>query len=195
MMRLFRHVTRDTLRRMIYKVKIQRKRKRRTGGCDQTENESQSVQIVGSFSSSKNVIAFTIGSCHHEDVNLRRQFKYPVLYRQSDVWDDLDRMYVHELELKWLDSGTLRLLGGKSDESTCPKQKSGRKRLRESFFGLKWIRRAEHDSRTFLFHSFTPSDVHGTLHVCIPSTIFVGDLFVPKIKSLLGDALDVFDLH
>ena len=62
----------------------------------------------------------------------------------------------------------------------------------ENYFGLKWRRFPEQDQHTINFHTSDPREVHGTLSICVPSTVFFGALFVPDIAKNCNQNTDLF---
>ena len=196
LLRLFRHLTLGTLRNMVYKEKgPRRQRGSKSARHSQTVEGPDLVQLIGEFVSQRGVFAFTIGSCFYPKANLSPRFLYPVLFRESDEWNNLDRMFVHELDIKLLDIASLTALQEQREEDNIQSRKGSRKRIRETFLGLKWVRDSKHDFRALRFHSFNADDIQGTLHLCVPSVVFVGRSYAPQIKALVSTASGIFDLR
>ena len=190
LLRLFRHLTVDGIRKIIYKEKKKRRRGKSSG--------SELLQVVGDVVCQENAFLFTIGSRYYSDIPMSSHFKFPVLYRETMEWDELDRMFVHDLQFQWMKGPSVRSFKEEEDGIDALLQKPGRKRIRESFMGLKWIRSAEQDAKkkkTMRFHSFNANDVHGVLHFCVPSFVFVDSLYIPQIKALISKSTEAFDLH
>ena len=196
LLRLFRHLTLDTIRNIIYKEKTRRRRKVSSSvrrGPEQ--NGPELVQLVGDFVSQSGIFAFTIGSRFYPEAKMPRRFLYPVLFRESDEWNNLDRMFVHDLDVKLLDEPSLSALQEHRREDSPPARKRGRKRVYDSFMGLKWVRDAAHNGRSMRFHSFNADEIQGELHFCVPTFVFLGQSYAPKIRSLVNAATGIFDLR
>ena len=201
---LFKHLTSDTLRQFIMKEKKNRKRRRVLDSeCDDVSGVNL-VRLLGDFVSDQRIIsenvpvAFTVGSVYQHCLNMDEHFKYPVLYRECAKWNDLERMYEFPLQLQWMAPGSLHNIQQTTKDVVLCQEKPlrrGRRRVSESFLGLKWIRSIDQSMRTTSFHSIDASDIQGTLHFCIPAIIFVGGLLVPDIKRLLETTPRVFDLR
>ena len=199
LLRVFRHLTRSNLRELTIKRKIRRRRKRKVESTGRTGTDLQMIQVLGDYISEFNVFSFVIGGCFLDQVQLPPTYRYPVLFRESLEWNDLDRLYEDDMELRMMERCNVERMyndEGAGVPQRLPKKsaikKGGRKRIRESFFGFKWIRGAEQDSRTVSFHSFNACDVHGELHFCVPSTVFIGDIYAKDINRLLDRNMDIF---
>ena len=193
---VFRHLTTSAVLKLVMKTK--KRRNRRARGVKQLAKTGESglLQVIGDFVCQRGGLAFTIGSTFHPSIAMKSGFQYPVLYRHTNDWDNRDRRFVHDISLQWMSEDLLRPLKDAADEEEerqDPVPRAGRKRLTETFMGFKWIRAEKQDTRRQPFHAFNASDVNGTLHFCVPSTVFVGSLYVSEITRLCEDALKTFN--
>ena len=192
---VFRHLTTDAVLKLVLKTK--KRRRRRTRGITQLARggDAELLQVIGDFVCKEGGIAFTIGSNFNRNVTMTPGFQFPVLYRHTNDWDNRDRKFVLDITLQWMSEDLLRPLKDATEEMeriNVPEPRAG-KRVKETFMGFKWIRSSEYDSKSQRFHSFNSNDVHGTLLFCVPSTVFVGSLYVSEITQLCKVSLQGFN--
>ena len=197
---VFRHITANNTLNLLIKHKTFRKRRKM--GNEQsaprpgTRRGIDLIQVIGDFALRKDTFAFTIASSFNPSVSTRPGFQYPVLFRESYQWDNRDRKYVHDLSLKLMKRDELKTLIEQESETTNGNVAESYPRgAKETFLGLKWIRDKGQDERSKSFCSFDSDEIFGTLYICIPSTIFFGNLLVPAISRLCSESRSMFDLR
>ena len=195
-LRVFRHLTLQHVRQLAIKVRTRRKRRcsKEDGALPPEENKL--VQVVGECVSKEDEFAFTVGSAFQPGMDVDPCYRYPVLYRPCSEWNNRDRMFEHDLIFEWKTQQELQSI--RDRESTILPVRSqamqgGKKRVRESYLGFKWIRKVQKRVRSSIDPSLNAEDIHGTLHFCAPSTVFVGSLFVPDVLRLCSEDRGLFN--
>ena len=199
LLRVFRHLTVAHVRRLMVKEKVRRKRRRSAERLSFAARAMDLVQVIGECVSQGKLFAFTVGSVFQPGLETETEFRYPVLLRSCEHWNNRDRMFEDELSLLWKTPRDLQDIrdAAEQDKAGSAEQETrrrSRKRIKESFLGFKWVKNVEKGPIRSLFHSFDPSDIHGELHFCAPSTVFVGSLYAPDVLRLCSQEPGLIDL-
>jgi hypothetical protein len=113
----------------------------------------------------------------------------PVLSRRDTNWNDVDKLYEHELEARYLMPAEIRkecgldtvISDGESDGPTPEKQND------EGLFSLTWTRLSKvADCGTFQHVEAT--EIHGTLEVTVPHVMFRGPFHGEEVAKVLSVA-------
>ena len=147
------------------------------------------ISLYDNYVSEKDVFVLVIGGSYKSDY---QRSTYPILLRETMLWEDRDRIFEDPLELKVMECTevqsirSIKVVKQKPGEPTRKRSipKRSRRRVRDAFFGLKWVSNEEINTTTARFDSFNAYDANGTLHFCVPSTIFVGEMYMKDLRPL-----------
>ena len=203
---VFRHLTRSSLQSFAVKFKTRRSRKKsvtrhvRSGSAPGIEM----VQLIGDCINDKDIFAFVLGGSFRGEAQSPGTSTLPILFRETMLWDDRDRMFEDNLELRMMGLPEVQSLYSENQKDhgaatlSPPPRKRGpsgnyRRRGRDTYFGLRWIPESEHAFKPTQFDSFNASEVNGALHICIPSTIFIGELYLRDLRRIfLDEGFNIF---
>ena len=194
---VFRHLTVQHVRSIVVKEKTRRKRLRATGNDAFSTRGTELVQVIGDCVSRDRVFAFTVGSVFQPGIEVDADFRYPVLFRSCEHWNNRDRMFEDELSLLWKTPQEIQSIWDDSPNTSTSagneKRPRERSRIKESFLGFKWVKDAEKGPVRSLFHSFDARNIQGNLHFCVPSIVFVGSLYAPHVLRLCSEERGLFN--
>ena len=174
------------------------KRRKRDEGAAADASPVELIQLLGTLYCDNEQFVFVIGGAYLPSVQLPPDFRYKILFRRLEEWNERDRMYEDAIELRKITPPQLHELLSShpcNDEETPAKEIRGRgrqSRKAENYFGLKWKRRKEQKLEALTFHTCNPRDVHGDLHINVPSSAFFGQLFVAEVSKLLAEDPQLF---
>jgi hypothetical protein len=148
-----------------------RTRKRRSQECQESDPSLPLVIAIGH-------------SLHRHEGTSNR---VPVLLRRDTTWDEVNKVYEHELEGRHMLPADLirecNLDSRNSDESDCapaeitPKIKS---------FSLNWIRVSKLHARG-TFQHVPAAEVHGMLQITVPYVLFRGPHHGSELAKVLTE--------
>ena len=103
LLKVFRHLTRSNLRKLAIKRKTIRRRRRKTAdGTGSPVTIFDMVELIGDYVGEHKAFAFVVGGTYLENIHLPTTYRFPMLFRESMEWNDCDRMFEDELELRMM---------------------------------------------------------------------------------------------
>lgn len=121
-----------------------------------------------------------------------RSMLIPVLTRKDTTWDEVDKMYEHELEGQHMLASEILTqcnLDGRHSEDSDGASRSCTAVLNKSqigSFALTWTRVSKIQACA-TFQNFEPTEVHGTLQADVPYVMFRGHHDNSEVASILTE--------
>ena len=145
-LKVFIHFTSGNVYKMMVKSKTRRGRRTKAANQFCAGGNVDLFQIIGNFVTRQNGFAFTVGAMFNPKISMRPGFRYPVLARASNEWNNLDRRFTDEITLEWISESELQAVC-QTDTAYDAAREGGqsrigrKKKMTEPFLGFKWIHR------------------------------------------------------
>ena len=102
LLRVFRHFTRDYLRRIGLKAKTRREKPGKGSTLSQQLTAFEMMQLLETTACDEDELVFVIGGCYLSEASYPPNFRFDVLFRHSTEWNERDRMFEDDLEYRKL---------------------------------------------------------------------------------------------